>query len=87
MTVVEVIVAVVAAEVVCVAFFLCLARSADAGDQMAELEPVVGPGGLRQQLRVVLAEDPIELGTVAGVQRLDQPVDPGCHHEQVPRRG
>jgi hypothetical protein len=92
-TVAEVISAVIAAELLFLVFFICLARSADAGDHMAELE-LVNPAAatpatttpLREQLRVVLLEDPHEVGAVPGVERLDQPMDPGRHHEQIPRR-
>jgi hypothetical protein len=92
-TVAEVIFAAIAAELLCLVFFICLARSADAGDHMTELEAAhpapattASATPLREQLRVVLLEDPREVGAVPGVERLDQPTLPGGHHEQVPRR-
>jgi hypothetical protein len=92
-TLAEVISAAIAAELFFLAFFICLARSADAGDHLGELEVAnptpAGPGStvpLRKQLRLVLLEDPREVGAIPGVERLDQPMDPGRHHEQIPRR-
>jgi hypothetical protein len=38
------------------------------------------------QLRIVLLEDRRVVRSVTGMQSLDQPVDPRCHHEQIARR-
>jgi hypothetical protein len=43
--------------------------------------------GSDEELGVVLCEDPREVVPLAGVEGLDQLVDPRGHHEQVARRG